>query len=92
MTKRTPKLKFTQDKRGLWRWSLIAANGKCLADSGEGYATRANVGRAFLATLKAAQQAQPLAERVAEPKAPKPASGKLRGSQPVETSRKKVSK
>ena len=34
------------DKRGEWRWHFVAANGKTIADSGEGYATRANAIRA----------------------------------------------
>lgn len=80
MIKRIPKLKFTQDKRGLWRWSLIAANGKCLADSGEGYATRANVERAFIAAMEAIWRAWPPLYDVGKPKTPKPASGKRRKS------------
>lgn len=33
-------LKVYQDARGEWRWSLIACNGRKLADSGEGYTRR----------------------------------------------------
>lgn len=29
-----------KDQAGEWRWKLIAANGKTLADSGEGYRRR----------------------------------------------------
>lgn len=36
-----------QDLRGAWRWSLIAANGRIIADSAEGYSTEANLNRAI---------------------------------------------
>ena len=29
-----------QDRAGFWRWTLFAANGRKVADSGEGYANR----------------------------------------------------
>lgn len=92
MTKRIPKLKFTQDKRGLWRWALIAANGKCLADSGEGYASNAKAERGFLAALEAAHGFKVVKPASVEPKRQRPSAGQHRGVQPVETSRKKVSK
>jgi uncharacterized protein YegP (UPF0339 family) len=28
---------FYKDQKGEWRWRLVAANGRILADSGEGY-------------------------------------------------------
>jgi uncharacterized protein YegP (UPF0339 family) len=31
-----------RDRAGEWRWRLVAANGKTVADSGEGYTTKAN--------------------------------------------------
>lgn len=31
------RLHYYKDKRGKWRWRLIAANGHILADSGQGY-------------------------------------------------------
>ncbi len=34
------------DSRGEFRWRLVAPNGKIIADSGEGYATRFNAKRA----------------------------------------------
>jgi uncharacterized protein YegP (UPF0339 family) len=34
------------DKAGLWRWRLVASNGKCVADSGVGYATKQYAQRA----------------------------------------------
>jgi len=35
------------DAAGHYRWRLVARNGRILADSGEGYATRANLMRAL---------------------------------------------
>lgn len=32
------KLHYYKDRRGKWRWHLIAANGNLLAESGQGYA------------------------------------------------------
>lgn len=34
------------DQRGLWRWRIIAANNRIVADSGEGYANKQNAERA----------------------------------------------
>jgi len=39
------------DLRGEWRWRFIAANGRTMADSGEGYDSLENVNRA-IETLK----------------------------------------
>lgn len=36
-----------QDKHGEWRWRIVAANNRIVADSGEGYANEANVDRAL---------------------------------------------
>lgn len=46
MTGSHPKLVTFRDKAGEWRWSLKARNGKIVADSGEGYSSRANAIRA----------------------------------------------
>jgi hypothetical protein len=35
-------LQVYQDNRREWRWRLVAPNGRTMADSGEGYATRQN--------------------------------------------------
>ena len=35
-----------QDAAGEWRWRLVAANGRIVGDSGEGYATSSNARRA----------------------------------------------
>ena len=34
------------DGQGEWRWRLVAANGRIVGDSGEGYATSSNAQRA----------------------------------------------
>lgn len=36
----TPKLKVYRDRKGDWRWRLIATNGRILADCGQGYTRR----------------------------------------------------
>lgn len=35
------RLRFYKDRKGEWRWTLVAGNGKKLANSGEGYKRRA---------------------------------------------------
>ena len=40
------KCKIYEDSAGEYRWKLIADNGKIVADSGEGYASKANARRA----------------------------------------------
>ena len=41
------KVTFYCGRNGLWYWRLVARNGKTIADGAEGYASRANVVRAF---------------------------------------------
>jgi len=36
-----------RDNAGEWRWRLVAANGRIVADSGEGYTRRRDVERAI---------------------------------------------
>ena len=43
---RTAKLEIYRDANREWRWRLRAANGRIVADSGEGYRCRASVRRA----------------------------------------------
>jgi len=38
---------------GLWRWRAVARNGRIMADSGEGYASRRNAQRAVDTFLQA---------------------------------------
>ncbi len=45
-----------QDAAGYWRWRLKAANGKIVADSGEGYVTKDSC-RAGIAIVKASSAA-----------------------------------
>lgn len=40
------KVQVYQDKAKGWRWKLVAANNKIMADSGEGYATQWGARRA----------------------------------------------
>jgi uncharacterized protein YegP (UPF0339 family) len=35
------RLRIYKDRHGEWRWTLVSANGKKLANSGEGYRRRA---------------------------------------------------
>lgn len=44
-----------QDRGGDWRWRLRAVNGRIVADSAEGYASRRNARRAVTATLDAVE-------------------------------------
>ena len=34
------RFKVYKDRRGEFRWTLVATNGRTVADSGEGYSTR----------------------------------------------------
>ena len=36
-----------RDVRGLWRWRLVARNGRIVANGGEGYSSKGNVNRAI---------------------------------------------
>lgn len=40
-----------KDKGGDWRWRLRARNGRIVADSAEGYASKRNVKNAVLTTV-----------------------------------------
>ena len=46
MEARQAKFEVYEDSAGEWRWRGIAGNGEIIADSGEGYATKANAERA----------------------------------------------
>lgn len=50
---RAPKVEFYEDKAAYHRWRLKAANGKIVADSGEGYSSL----RKARAGLEAARKA-----------------------------------
>ena len=46
-----------RDAGGLWRWRLRARNGRIVADSAEGYASRRNARRAIGTTVDAVSEA-----------------------------------
>ncbi|HZJ65625.1 MAG TPA: DUF1508 domain-containing protein [Kofleriaceae bacterium] len=50
-----------RDRAGEWRWRLVAANGKTVADSGEGYTTKANA-EAGIALVKEGAASAPVRE------------------------------
>jgi len=63
------KVEFYKDRKGQYRWRLIAHNGRTLADSGEGYVAKAACRKGFNATVRAAHWARvvdlvPRAKRV----------------------------
>lgn len=41
-----------EDKQGQWRWRFVAANGRIIADSAEGYSTESNCRRAVNMVLR----------------------------------------
>ena len=49
-----PRNRFNiyKDSAGQFRWTLIASNGRILADSGEGYKRKSNAMKAIRATQK----------------------------------------
>jgi len=53
------KFKTFIDAQGYWRWHLKAANGRIIADSGEGYANRAGCLNG-IALFKAAAYSAPV--------------------------------
>lgn len=46
------RFEYYVDNAGEWRWRLIAANGRIIADSSEGYDSRANCRRAIKLVIK----------------------------------------
>lgn len=53
-----------KDKAGEWRWRLKARNGKIVADSGEGYASKRNARRAFAAVYTGIGKSWHLDQRI----------------------------
>lgn len=41
------KIQPYEDLRGEWRWRLVAANGRIMADSAEGYSRQIDLARAL---------------------------------------------
>src|SRR5262245_33554630 len=50
---RIMKIVRYKDKRGEWRWRLMAKNGKIVADSGEGYKRKASLNKTLHAIAAA---------------------------------------
>lgn len=46
------KFEIYKDRQKLWRWRLIAKNGKNVANGGEGYYSKFNVKRAIKKFIK----------------------------------------
>jgi len=44
------RFEIYKDQSSKWRWRMVAANGKIIADSGEGYASEYNAVRAAART------------------------------------------
>lgn len=55
---KAPKVILYQDKAREWRWQYVSPNGRCMADSGEGYKRRATCLRAAV-TLFGAEATLP---------------------------------
>ncbi len=47
MADKKGKVEFFKDKKGEYRWKLIASNGRIIADSGEGYTTYESCKKGF---------------------------------------------
>ncbi len=56
MAKR-PHFRLYRDKGKDWRWSLFAANGRLVADSGEGYSSKRKAVNAYLRLHRLAGEA-----------------------------------
>ena len=61
-----PHFEIYRDTAGDWRWRLRAANGRIVADSAEGYASRRNVLRATGALCDAVDGVRAVAAPVQE--------------------------
>lgn len=53
--RRLPGFRFYQDSHGDWRWRLVSANGRTVADSAEGYKRRAGAERGAIAAAALAR-------------------------------------
>lgn len=52
------KFELYQDKKGEYRWRLIAPNGQMIANGGEGYTTKANCKKGIESVKKNAPGAE----------------------------------
>lgn len=55
MTSAVPRYLMYCDRAGGWRWSLLAANNRIIADSGEAYVRKRECRRAIARVIVAAQ-------------------------------------
>lgn len=55
-------IKPYKDLTGQWRWKALAGNGKTIADSGEGYKTKAGLRKGIKALHKLFQNPDVLAD------------------------------
>lgn len=60
MARKTPIVIYYLDTAGQYRWALRGKNNEIVADSGEGYVTKANAKRAYTRMKKIAAEAQPV--------------------------------
>ncbi len=49
---KTGKVEVYKDRKGEWRWRAVAPNGRIVADSAEGYKTRAGLERGIQSLIK----------------------------------------
>lgn len=54
---KTPKFWIYKDEKGEWRWTLLARNGRCVGDSGEGYRTKSGAMMAARSVVRVAKAA-----------------------------------
>ncbi|MES3001356.1 MAG: DUF1508 domain-containing protein [Pseudomonadota bacterium] len=55
---RKGKVEFYKDRKGQHRWRLIASNGRVVADSAEGYVTKAACENGFVAVASLVETAR----------------------------------
>lgn len=66
MSERRAWFEVYRDAAGDYRWRLRASNGRIVADSAEGYASRANVRRAITSFMDAVDHARAGELRIVE--------------------------
>lgn len=66
MSEKRAHFEIYPDTAGDWRWRLRAANGRIVADSAEGYASKRNARRAITSLFDAADGARAGELRVQE--------------------------
>ena len=59
MSKRQGRIAFYKDRRGKWRWRIVACNGRVLADSGQGYKRVADCRTGLVRAMQIASQPVP---------------------------------